>query len=250
MIGVDNIHMVDRCEHDEEILAGATTDYRIARAVTSAMVPGGVEYLVLTFFDAPLRYYGTTLIPPILRPEVIALEPERGDHLVVYSSGDPQLAESLREAGMRCIVYGMRGGDAESESDGNLEFRAPSVEGFLEDLRTARGVVTGGGFSLLSEAVYLGKPVLSIPLRGQFEQLMNARYLERNGFGTCALEPTADEVKRFVAGLESHEEALSGYEQQGNKVALATIEERAARAAGADRHERASARRTARRLVL
>ena len=33
---------------------------------------------------------------------------------------------------------------------------------------SARGVITGGGFSLLSEAVYLHKPVLSVPLDGQF----------------------------------------------------------------------------------
>ena len=79
----------------------------------------------------------------------------------------------------------MRGGPDEVMVEGNLEFRPRSNEGFVEALRTARGVVAGGGFSLLSEAVYLGKPVLSIPLRGQFEQLMNARYLERLGYG-CA----------------------------------------------------------------
>ena len=47
-------------------------------------------------------------------------------------------------------------------------------------------MVAGGGFSLLSEAVYLGKPVLAVPLRGQFEQMMNARYLDRKGYGMCA----------------------------------------------------------------
>ncbi len=70
----------------------------------------------------------------------------------------------------------MRGGPAEAVTEGNLELRPRSNEGFIEALRTARGVVAGGGFSLLSEAVYLGKPILSIPLRGQFEQTMNARY--------------------------------------------------------------------------
>jgi len=249
MIAVDNIHMVDRCKHDDEIVAGAKADYEIARAVVGAMVPGAVEYLVTTFFAAPLAYLGTTLVPPILRSEVIAVEAERGDHLVVYSSGDPRLIEALRTSGMRCLVYGMRGGDEEPETDGALEFRKPSVDGFLEDLRTARGVVTGGGFSLLSEAVYLGKPVLSVPLRGQFEQLMNARYLQRNHYGTCALEPTPGAMREFIDGLEDFEQALAGYEQKGNEVALATIEDRATRAAGADRREQASARRTARRIV-
>ena len=122
----------------------------------------------------------TTLVPPIVRPEVENAKSERGEHLVVYASGDPNLLDALRSSGLPCRVYGMRGGPEADQVDGNLEYRPRSGDGFVEDLRTARGVVTGGGFSLLSEAVYLGKPVLSIPLRGQFEQLMNARYLERD----------------------------------------------------------------------
>jgi uncharacterized protein (TIGR00661 family) len=249
MVAVDNINMLDRCHHDEQIIGREREDFLIARAVTRSMVPGAIEYLVTTFFEPPIARGGTTLVPPIIRPEVETADNERGDHLVVYSSGDPHLTAALKEAGMRCIVYGMRGGEEEPERDGNLEFRKPSVDGFLEDLRTARGVVTGGGFSLLSEAVYLGKPVLSIPLRGQFEQLMNARYLERNRYGVCALEPAADAVRDFVAGLDGFHEALSGYEQEGNEVALAAIEDRAAAAAGASRRELASDRRATRRIV-
>ncbi len=87
---------------------------------------------------------------------------------------------------MPCHVYGMRDGDDVGTTDGCIEYRPRSVDGFLDDLVGCAGVVTGGGFSLLSEAVYLHKPVLSVPLAGQFEQLMNARYLEREGYGKCA----------------------------------------------------------------
>ena len=154
---------------------------------------------------------------------------------------------------MRCLVYGMRGGAGrEPERDGHLEFRAPSVEGFLEDLRTARGVVTGGGFSLLSEAVYLGKPVLAIPLRGQFEQLMNARYLERNRYGACAHEPTAEaltDVRR--RGSRSSSEAVAGYEQERQRGRAGRRSRSGADAAGASeqRRELAADRRAARRIV-
>ena len=247
LVCVDNINMLVRCRHDREIIGEQRDDYLLARAVTRAMVPSAGDYIITTFFKPPLARGRTTLVPPILRPEIVATEPVRGDHLLVYSSGDQALLDALRSSGVPCRVYGMRGGPEGGAVDGNLEFRPRSNTGFVDDLRSARGVVAGGGFSLLSEAVYLGKPVLSVPLEGQFEQLLNARYLQREGFGMCALEVTPTVLTEFLARLEEFERALAGYEQVGNTVALKTIEERAVAAACDDRRTRRRARRAARR---
>jgi uncharacterized protein (TIGR00661 family) len=247
LVCVDNINMVDRCRHDREIIGREREDFLLARAVTRAMVPTAGDYIITTFFRPPLARGRTTLVPPIVRPEIVAAEPVPGDHLLVYSSGEGELLDALRSSGVRCRVYGMRGGPEETVVEGNLEFRRRSNEGFLEDLRTARGVVAGGGFSLLSEAVYLGKPVLSVPLQGQFEQVMNARYLEREGFGMCAMEVTPAVLAEFLDRLDEFALALADYEQVGNTVALGTIEERAIAAESEDRRARRRARRVARR---
>jgi len=113
-------------------------------------------------------------------------------------------------------------GDAE---EGNLLYRPFSEQRFVDDLCTARAVVAGGGFTLLSEAVYLHKPVLSLPLRGQFEQVLNALYLERLGYGMHASEPSTEAIERFLDSIPACEEALSAYEQDGNSVALGVIRE-------------------------
>jgi uncharacterized protein (TIGR00661 family) len=247
LIAVGNINMLDRCRHDREIIGSDREDYLLARTVAHSMVPGAVEYIVTTYFRPPVARGGTTLVPPIVRPEIVDAQPERGDHLVVYSSGDDALIESLRAAGIRCLVYGMRGGPAEAVTEGNLELRPRSNEGFIEALRTARGVVAGGGFSLLSEAVYLGKPILSIPLRGQFEQTMNARYTERLGYGLCAPTPTPEIVGEFIERIPAFEDALAAYEQSGNSTTLGVIEDRALGAAAAVPRELRKARRAARR---
>ena len=247
LIAVGNINMLDRCRHDREIIGRDREDYLLARTVAHSMVPGAVEYIVTTYFRPPVARGGTTLVPPIVRPEIVDAQPERGDHLVVYSSGDDALIEALRAAGIRCLVYGMRGGPAEAVTEGNLELRPRSNEGFIEALRTARGVVAGGGFSLLSEAVYLGKPILSIPLRGQFEQTMNARYTERLGYGLCAPTPTPEIVGEFIERIPAFEDALAAYEQSGNSTTLGAIEDRALGAAAAVPRELRKARRAARR---
>jgi len=89
-----------------------------------------------------------------------------------------------------------------------------------------RAILKAGGFSLMSEAVYLGKPMLAMPLFGQFEQALNSRYLEREGYGLAATELTAETVERFIDGLDGYRDRLAGYEQDGNDVTLRTIAER------------------------
>jgi uncharacterized protein (TIGR00661 family) len=246
LIAVDNINMLDRCRHDAEILDGHRDDYAIARAVTRSMVPNAVRYIVTTFFRPPLAKNQTTLVQPILRNAIVAAEPAEGEHLVVYSSGEETAMAALRASGLPCRVYGMRGGPAEGTTDGNLEFKPRSNEGFVEDLRTARGVVAGGGFSLMSEAVYLGKPMLAMPLFGQFEQTMNSRYLEREGYGVAATELTEDVLDRFLGGLDGYRDRLAGYAQDGNDATLQTIEERIEVAAAGKPADLRRARRRAR----
>jgi uncharacterized protein (TIGR00661 family) len=247
LVAVDNINMIDRCRHDKQIVGRERDDFLVARAVTREMVPGATRYLVLTFFRPPIARRGTTLVPPIVRPEIARAKPEAGDHLVVYASGAKRQIEALRSSGVRCLVYGMRGGPDKPVVDRNLEFRPPSNDGFVEALRTARAVVAGGGFSLMSEAVYLGKPLLSVPLRGQFEQLMNGRYLERLGYGMCVPSTSKSALAEFLQRLPEFELALGRYEQVGNGETLRTIEEQATEVAEAAPRELRRERRTARR---
>ena len=91
--------------------------------------------------------------------------------------------------------------------EGNLRYRPFSEDGFIDDLRTARGVIASGGFTLMGEAVYLHKPMLAVPVGGQFEQMLNARYLEAEGYGLCADELTRTGSAAFLERLPDFERA-------------------------------------------
>jgi UDP:flavonoid glycosyltransferase YjiC (YdhE family) len=43
------------------------------------------------------------------------------------------------------------------------------------------GIITGGGFETPAEALYMGKKLMSIPIRGQYEQRCNAAALAQMG---------------------------------------------------------------------
>ena len=52
---------------------------------------------------------------------------------------------------------------------------------FNQSLITCHGIITGGGFETPAEALYLGKNILSIPIRNHYEQECNAAALKKNG---------------------------------------------------------------------
>jgi UDP:flavonoid glycosyltransferase YjiC (YdhE family) len=93
-------------------------------------------------------------------------------------------------------------------------------------------VIAGGGFTLMGEAVYLHKPMLSVPIERQFEQIMNGRWLQHLGYGR-----TADEVddpaalSAFLEAVPDCAAALSSYEQDGNRELLGALDEHLDRAA-------------------
>jgi uncharacterized protein (TIGR00661 family) len=226
VVSLDNIQIVARCTHPPEVLAGHEADFQLAKAVVKGKLPGCFHYLVTSFFFPPPRKERTTIHPPVLRPEILAARSEPGDHLVVYqtSTSNAALPEVLRAPGRECRIYGLRRVQ-EEVVEGNLRYRPFSEKAFVDDLRTARAVVANGGFTLLSESVYLHKPVLAAPVRRQFEQVLNARYLELLGYGLHAEELDAARVGAFLERLPELERKLAGYAQDGNRELLAKLDD-------------------------
>ncbi|MFW5889490.1 MAG: glycosyltransferase family protein [Bacillota bacterium] len=57
---------------------------------------------------------------------------------------------------------------------------------FIEDLQSCEGVLANAGFQLSSEAISLSKKLFVIPLKGQFEQELNAKNLQLLNLGMSA----------------------------------------------------------------
>ncbi len=49
-------------------------------------------------------------------------------------------------------------------------------------------MIASAGFSLISECLHLKKKMLLLPLAGQYEQLINARYVQKLGLGVWSKE--------------------------------------------------------------
>jgi uncharacterized protein (TIGR00661 family) len=225
-ISVDNIQVVNRCKHPKEILRGARQSFYVANGLVKAKVGPCYHYLVSTFFYPQVSKPRTTLHPPAFRPEILAARPEPGGHLVVYqtSTSNEALPETLSRSGVECRIYGLRRELTEEQREGNLRYRPFSEATFVEDLRTARGVVSGGSFTLMSEAVFLHKPMLSVPVQRQFEQILNARWLERLGYGMEADQISAENLGAFLERLPDLSRSIAAYRQDGNEDLLGSLD--------------------------
>lgn len=234
VISVDNQQIINRCTHADAILEGERTNFELTRAFVKGKLPFCSQYLVTTFFYPPLRKEHTTLVPPIVRPEILRAKAKRGDHLLVYQTaeGHGTLVDALRATGLECRVYGLRRGLTSEQVDGNLRFQPFSEDAFIADLASARAVIAGGGFTLMSESVYLRKPMLAVPVAGQFEQVINARYLQALGYGRCESEVSVTTIRAFLDGVDTCTTALEGYTQDGNQTLFSTLDGLIDRAAG------------------
>jgi uncharacterized protein (TIGR00661 family) len=228
VISVDNMQVINRCEHDEDVLDGHKGEFLLAKGIVKSKLPGADRYIITSFFRPPLRKERTTIVAPILRPEVLAAKPSQGTHVVVYSSADS--AETLEEVlksfpDVDFRVYGMRRGITAPQIDGNLAHQPFSETGFVDDLASARAVIAGGGFSLMGEAVFLHKPMLSVPLEGQFEQILNARYLQKLGFGLCRESVSHADVQELLTRADELAGNLARYQQDGNAEVFAAVDQ-------------------------
>jgi uncharacterized protein (TIGR00661 family) len=227
VVSIDNMQIINRCRHDDALVNAQGFDFELARLAVKMKVPKAYHYLVTSFFFPPVRKKYTTLVPPILRPEILGCTWQPRDHVLVYQTQTTNLAlvPTLKRLPWRFRVYGL----GREGSDGNVTLCSFSEQRFLEDLTTARAVIAGGGFSLLAEAVSLGIPTLSIPVAGQYEQELNARYLEALGVGAWSRRFEPEPIAAFLARAPELGRAFDPLRPLDNSMLFSCLDELVAR---------------------
>jgi uncharacterized protein (TIGR00661 family) len=222
VISIDNMQIINRCALDVAIPPEEQASFQMAKAIVKAKLPHCDHYLITSFFFPPVRKPRTTLVPPILRDAILDATPSAGDHVLVYQTSDSfhDLVPTLQRLPARFVVYGLK----RDQSLGNVTLKGFSEDGFVRDLASARAVLAGGGFSLMGEAVYLGKPMLSVPLAGQYEQTLNARYLEKLGYGEYHPGLSEAAIARFLERAPDYARNLAAYRQERNQALFGELD--------------------------
>jgi len=182
-----------------------------AWAITRIMISHFDRALGVSFFEAPIKKRfrnKVAILPPALRETLIertTTKRERGEHILVYLSCKAfgwVMDKLANHPNFQFVVYGL---DEENLPEyPNVIHKPISPEGFMDDLLGAKAVIANGGHNFISEAAWLDLPILSFWVEGQFEQWLNAWYVEKMGLGRMV-----DSIQRTDLILAEFLNALS-----------------------------------------
>ncbi len=122
--------------------------------------------------------YDDFIYGPVIKDAIEQAQPEDHGHITVYLPHFhdqllkrillqlPQYRFEIFSRNMQVVV-----------EDSNLLFRPIANQAFTQSLIHCHGIITGAGFETPAEALYLGKKLLVVPIKGQYEQYCNAAAL-------------------------------------------------------------------------
>lgn len=225
LLSIDNMHVITEAKYDSP--SKYAKDKIFAEAVVHAFIQRADRTLIYSYFYPPLKNEDTTkYVNPILRDEIYALKPRKGRHVLVYQTSDSNddLIELMKKnPEVDFIVYGFH----KDERDENVLFRSFQEKQLFNDFKDARCVITNGGFSFITEALQLEKPVLSIPVNKQYEQILNAMFIERLGYGEHHDHINQNVLDNFLENIEVYRKNIrENYNKTSdNKETLETLKE-------------------------
>ena len=223
LISLDNIHMITQAKIDYP--PHHQTEMLKAKGVIKSYVVRPKFHIMTSFFFPKVRSRKNAVIyPPVIREEIYKLKPTTEDHIIVYqtSKESVNLVKRLKALDENFIVYGFN----KSETDENLTYKLFNEDEFYEDLASAKAVVCNGGFTFISEAITLKKPIYSVPAIGNFEQTLNGYYVQKLGYGEYHEDMSPKKLERFLKRLDKYQNKLNNVKRYNNDGIIHELEYR------------------------
>lgn len=146
--------------------------------------------------------YDSFVLPPVIKEEFINADAKNLGHITVYLPSFQKHCllnafNRLRNLRFHWFLDGIK----EVTVQDNITFHPVNQQLFNESLLNCSGLITGGGFETPSEALYLGKKLMSIPIRNHYEQQCNAAALKKMGVTVLedADDTFADHILKWIS---------------------------------------------------
>jgi len=139
---------------------------------------------------------GKSIFTPVIRQQVRDHEVTNGVHYTVYlpSYDDKTLIKRLSEfKDVKWHVFSKH--NKKELVHKNIIIQPINNQQFTASMAASAGVLCGAGFETPAEALFLGKKLLVIPMKNQYEQQLNAAALDQMGVAVIkSFKPKYDGV--------------------------------------------------------
>lgn len=212
LISLDNQHRLTHM--NLKIPRRYQKDYLLARYAVKKCISKADAYVILSFTKGKIKGKNVYIVSPVLRKEITSLKPKIKNKILVYQTKpNKKILKILKKIPEQFIVYGY---DTQKR-EGNLEFKKMGDK-FIETLSDCKAVIATSGFTLMSEALYLKKPYFAIPLKGQFEQVLNSLFLHNARLGEFSEEPAKKDIEHFIKNIHVYRENLKKYKVNSKEI--------------------------------
>jgi len=126
--------------------------------------------------------YDDFIFTPVIRQDILDAQPADLGYITVYlpSYCEPQLLRLFEQ--FTDIRFEIFCGQIQTpKRKAHISLVPVDKDSFSKSLVNCSGLITGGGFETPAEAIHLGKKIMTIPIRSQYEQQCNAAALQKMG---------------------------------------------------------------------
>lgn len=145
--------------------------------------------------------YDKNIFTPVIRKEVRQQQVKDKGHYTVYlpSYCDERILKVLSEIkDVEWQVFSKHNKKAIIEK--NVTIMPIDNDSFIKSMAKSKGVLCGAGFETPAEALFLGKKLMVIPMKRQFEQQCNAAALQEMGVPVIKSlkEKHLDKIRKWI----------------------------------------------------
>lgn len=181
--------------------------------------------LALSFTDAYQSTKDLVVTPPLLRQELHEIKPVNEGFILVYMVNDGYAEEVMKfhklhpEVALHCF-WDRKEANKKEVVDDTLTFHQISDTEFLDKMAKCAGYASTAGFESICEAMMLGKPVMMIPVAGQYEQACNAIDAQRAGAGISSQEFDIGKLMVYLKAHQADAQTFSSWVKKAESIIL------------------------------
>jgi uncharacterized protein (TIGR00661 family) len=163
------------------------------------------EFNVGFHFDA----YEPWILPPVIKQELWQTVPQKKEHITVYL---PHYSDEILEKTFQKFKHStfhiFSKNIPSIINEKNIVWHPIQSQLFNTSLLNCDGIITGAGFETPAESLFLGKKLMVLPIRGQYEQKCNAEAMKP--FGVTVVKEIDDKFhQKFEKWRDENHSAVN-----------------------------------------